>query len=67
MSGRAAVPELRTGVPQTDAWAQSVKQNVDWLTGQQRNAPTLKKLPPTATIEEVIEQVNAIIGRLSGS
>ena len=64
MTGKAAVPTLRSGNPQTDAFAQAVKQNMDWLTGQQANTPPLKVLPPTATLAEVIEQVNQLRKRL---
>ncbi|MEO8021064.1 hypothetical protein [Polaromonas sp.] len=66
MSGRAAVPDLRSGSPQVDAWGQAVKQNMDWMTGQQKNAPVLKELPATATLQEVIAQQNKILQRLLG-
>lgn len=60
----AAVPTLSSGNQQIDAFAQAVKQNMDWLTGQQRNAPPLKPLASTATLAEVIEQVNQLQKRL---
>lgn len=65
MSGRTALPALRSGNAQTDAFAQAVKQNLDWLTGQQRNAPPLVSLPSTASLADVIAQVNQLINRLS--
>jgi hypothetical protein len=58
MSGKAAVPTLRSGDRATDAFGQAVKQNLDWLTGQTRNQAPLKALASTATLAEVIEQVN---------
>lgn len=61
----AAVPDLRSGTPQMDVWGQAVKQNLDWLTGQQKNSPPLKVLPTTATLADVIEQVNQLRKRLS--
>lgn len=65
MSGKAAVPMLRSGHAPTDAFAQAVKQNMDWLTGQQKNSPPLFELPSTATLSDVIVQVNQVIKRLS--
>lgn len=64
MSGGAAVPVVRSGIAAVDRFAEVVKQNLDWLTGQQRNAPTLKELPATATLEELIEQHNQVVRRL---
>lgn len=65
MSGKTSIPALKSGNLQTDAFAQAVKQNMDWLTGQQRNAPPLFALPSTATLSDVIVQVNQVIKRLS--
>ncbi len=64
MSGRASVPVLVTQDRNLDAFAQAVKQNMDWLTGQQKNSPPLKQLQATATLAEVIEQVNQLQKRL---
>lgn len=60
----AAVPVLASGNEKLDAFAQAVKQNMDWLTGQQKNSPPLKPLAATATLAEVIEQVNQLQKRL---
>lgn len=60
----AAVPVLASGNEKLDAFAQAVKQNMDWLTGQQKNSPPLKQLQATATLAEVIEQVNQLQKRL---
>lgn len=65
MSGRASVPVLVTQDRNLDAFAQAVKQNMDWLTGQHRNAPQPKKLPPSATLPELIEQYNKMVDRMS--
>jgi len=64
MSRRASVPVLVTQDRNLDAFAQAVKQNMDWLTGQQKNSPPLKPLAATATLAEVIEQVNQLQKRL---
>lgn len=64
MSSPAAVPFLKSGHSGTDAFAQAVKQNLDWMTGQQKNAPPLKALAATATLAEVIEQVNQLRKRM---
>lgn len=67
MSGKtkaAAVPQVQSGLPAVDRFAEVVKQNLDWMTGQHVNAPKLKTLPSTATLAEVIEQVNAQRERL---
>jgi hypothetical protein len=67
MSGKskaAAVPQVQSGIPSVDAFAEAVKQNQDWMTGQHVNAPKLKTLPSTATLADVIEQLNAQRERL---
>lgn len=63
----AAVPKLKTGEPKLDAFAQQVKQNIDWLTGQQKNAPVLPVLPASATLTEVINAYNLVRERLNGA
>lgn len=65
MSGKAAIPALRTGDRETDAFGQAVKQNIDWLTGQGKGPPAIKPLPLTATLAEVIAQHNKIVERLT--
>ncbi|MCY1166328.1 hypothetical protein D9M73_62550 [compost metagenome] len=67
MSGRnkaASVPRLQSGNPAVDFFGEAAKDNLDWLTGQHVNAPKLKLLPATATLADVIEQVNAQYARL---
>lgn len=64
MSQRGAVPVVNSGLPAVDKFAATVKQNMDWLTGQHPNAPKLKPLPETATLAEVIAQQNLILKRL---
>lgn len=61
---KAAIPTLTTGSNDVDLFAQAVKQNLDGLTGQLKNKPKLKPLAATATLAEVIAQLNAILDRL---
>lgn len=60
----AAIPAVSSGNRAVDKFAAVVKQNMDWLTGQQTNSPALKELPETATLAEVIAQQNRIVQRL---
>lgn len=61
---KAAVPILLTPDPQLRAFAEAVKHNVDAITGQQQNAVKLTSLPATATLAQVIEQINLIKSRI---
>lgn len=61
---KAAIPTLTSGDSGLDLFAQSVKQNLDSMTGQLKNKPKLKPLAATATLAEVITQLNAILSRL---
>jgi hypothetical protein len=42
----------------------SIKQNLDVITGQARNVSRIQPLPATATLAEVIAQLNAVVDRL---
>lgn len=64
MRKAAAIPTVNSGNRAVDKFAAVMKQNMDWLTGQQANAPVLKELPETATLAEVIAQQNQIVRRL---
>lgn len=61
---KAGVPTLNTPDPALNRAMAALKQNVDELTGQSRNMPTLAPLPATATLADVIAAVNKIITRL---
>lgn len=63
---KAAIPVVMSGTPDLDRFAEAVKQNVDGITGQQKNAKKLLPLPSTATLPEAIAQLNAILDRLQG-
>ena len=67
MSKRAAVPAVNSGNAAVDKFAAIVKQNSDWLTGQGQNTPVLVPLNSTATLAEVIAQINKILIRIQGS
>lgn len=61
---KVAVPVLQTGQSQVDEFAQSAKENIDWITGQHANAPKVKELPSTATLADLIAAYNKLVGRL---
>lgn len=61
---KAAIPSVLTGKPDVDRALSSMKQNIDEITGQSRNATRLEPLPTTATLEDVIARLNAIVDRL---
>ena len=63
MSG-IAVPPLDG--QNADMVADAVKQNIDRMTGQQRNAVQLKPLPATATLSACITRLNALLARIQG-
>lgn len=58
-----AIPALNTGDRKIDLFAESVKQTLDTLTGQQRNSTALQPLPPTASLQEVVATLNVLIAR----
>lgn len=63
----AAIPQLTGENQQITAFAQTVKQNLDQITGQQSNAPRLKKLPETATLAELIAEHNKLVERIQNT
>lgn len=67
MARRQAIPTLRSGNKAVDQHAASVKATIDGLTGQHPNVPDLKRLDTTATLPEVIQQLNLVIDRLQGN
>ncbi len=62
---KAALPDVKTGVPDVDQYLANAKQNLDDLFGQRRGSVPLKPLPSTATTAEVIAALNQIIARLT--
>lgn len=58
-----AIPDLKTGDRKIDLFGDAVKQNLDALTGQQKNSTPLQQLPTTATLPEVIAALNVLIAR----
>jgi hypothetical protein len=61
---KAAIPAVMTGKHDLDLALSSMKQNLDAITGQARNVTRLQPLPATATLAEVIAQLNAVVDRL---
>lgn len=61
---KAAIPTVKTGKPDVDRALSSIKQNLDAITGQAKNVTRLEPLPTTATLAEVIAQLNAVVERL---
>lgn len=63
---KVAIPPVNSGNAVIDRFAEAVKQNVDSITGQQKNAAKLKPLAATATTAEQIERLNALLDRIQG-
>lgn len=61
---KQAIPTVNTGQRDLDLALSAIKQNLDSITGQARNVRRLQPLPETATLADVIAQVNAITERL---
>ena len=61
---KAAISVVNTGNAELDQFVAAVKQNMDAITGQARNAGKLPPLPQTATLTDVIARLNAITERL---
>lgn len=61
---KSAIPAVLTGKPDVDRALSSMKQNLDEITGQSRNAARFEPLPPTASLAAVIERLNAVVARL---
>jgi hypothetical protein len=61
---KAAIPAVMTGKPDLDRALSSIKQNLDVITGQARSVSRIQPLPATATLAEVIAQLNAVVERL---
>lgn len=61
---KAAIPTVRSGDPAVNHALDAIKQNIDAMTGQSRNSTALHPLASTATLADVIAQLNAILARL---
>lgn len=61
---KAAVPAVVTGRRDLDTALAALKQNMDALTGQARNATPLTPLADSASLAEVIAQLNKVVTRL---
>ena len=63
---KAAIPTVRTGNQDLDRFCESVKENMDGITGQQKNTQKLEPLESTASSAQIIAQLNAILVRIQG-
>lgn len=64
---RVAIPTVQAGsAEELVRHAGAVKQNLDMVTGQHRNSTALKPLAATASLAEVIVQMNALLARIQG-
>ena len=61
---KSAVPTYNSQDQALNLTLSALKQNVDELTGQSRNTPNLSPLPATASLADVIAQLNRIVARL---
>lgn len=61
---KSAIPTVRTGQPDVDRAFDAIKQNLDAITGQARNAQRLAPLPANATLTEVVTRLNLLTERL---
>lgn len=61
---KAAVPTINTGRADLDRVLSALKQNMDGITGQARNARRLEPLSSTASNAEIITRLNEILARL---
>lgn len=61
-----AIPVINPGDPELAQFATSVKETLDAITAQQRNAATLAPLASTATTADIINRLNALLARIQG-
>ena len=62
---KVPIPVVNSGAPDIDQAFDALKQNMDSLTGQQKNASKLLPLPSTATLDDCIKLVNALLARIT--
>lgn len=61
---KAALEKLQTADPALNRFAAAVKQNMDQMTGQTRNATRMMPLASDATLAQIIARLNEIADRL---
>jgi hypothetical protein len=61
---KPAIPAVRTGQVELDRALSAVKQSLDAITGQARNAKRMEPLPDSATLAQVVLRVNQLVERL---
>jgi hypothetical protein len=61
---KPAIPAVRTGQVELDRALSAVKQSLDAITGQARNAKRMEPLPDSATLSQVVARVNQLVERL---
>lgn len=63
---KAAIPVVTSESEELNRFYEAVKQNVDGITGQQKNSVKLNPLASTATTADIINRLNAILTRIQG-
>jgi hypothetical protein len=61
---KPGIPAVRTGQVDLDQALSAVKQTLDAMTGQARNAAPLAPLPASATLAQVVTRLNQLVDRL---
>lgn len=61
---KSSIPVVHSGRSDLDLALSAIKQNLDSITGMARGVDRLKPLPETATLAQVIAQLNAVVDRL---
>lgn len=61
---KQAIPSVHTGNQRLDLALSAIKQNIDQITGQSRNAERLSPLASTASTAQIVERLNTITERL---
>jgi DNA-binding FrmR family transcriptional regulator len=61
---KPAIPFRPTADVNRNEFEANVKTTLDQITGQARNVERLSPLEPTATLEQIVAQLNAVVSRL---
>lgn len=59
------VPSTAAADPAVNRHMQVVRENMNRMIGAHRDAQPLAPLPPTATLDDLIQAVNALISRMT--
>lgn len=64
MSNKPGIPAVHTSDKALNRTLAVMKEILDTITGQAKNTRRFDPLPPNATLEQVIERVNAMTERM---